>query len=243
MNLEVKLKCRVGPERVAVHGILDVYTETWAFIVKLNYRVSLYSRHVLPRLINFAMSQEEITRLRAAHVPAAYGVVLEVGIGSGLNLPFYAAGVTKVVGVDPSRELLTMALQRAAAAPFSVELLQREATGLPLPDNSVDNAVMTWSLCSISDPAATLGEIRRLLKPDGSLIFVEHGLSPDAAVRKWQNHLTPVWRHVAGGCHLNRNVEHLILAAGFVMTELETGYIRGPRPATYMYRGLATKEQ
>ena len=208
--------------------------------VKLNYRVSLYSRILLPRLIDFAMLRAEITRLRAAHVPAARGVVLEVGIGSGLNFPFYAAAVTRVVGVDPSQELLTLARHRAAGAPFSVELLQREATALPLPDNSMDAAVMTWSLCSIADPAATLAEIRRLLKPEGSLIFVEHGLSPDAAVQKWQNHLTPAWRRVAGGCHLNRNVEHLIRSAGFVMTELQTGYIRGPRPATYMYRGLAT---
>ena len=202
-----------------------------------------YRRRVLPFLINFAMSREEMSRLRAAHVPAARGAVLEVGIGSGLNLPFYAADVTKVVGVDPSQELLKMARRRAEGVPFPVELFQKEAASLPLSDQSIDTVVMTWSLCSIADPTVTLREMRRVMTPDATLIFVEHGLSPDAGVKKWQNRLTPVWSRVAGGCHLNRDIPQLIRSAGFAIRTCEVEYMPGPRPATYTYRGRATKSE
>ena len=201
----------------------------------------LYRRYLLPHLINYAMASDEATRLRAAHVPAATGVVLEIGIGSGLNLPFYGSAVTKVFGVDPSSELLAMARPKTKGLSFPVEILQQEAHCLPLGDRSVDTAVVTWSLCSIADPAATLREVRRVLTPGGALIFVEHGLAPDAGVRKWQNRLTPIWRHVAGGCHLNRKVDDLIRQAGFEMTEISTDYIPGPRLSTYMYSGRARK--
>ena len=182
-------------------------------------------------------------RLRAAHVPAAGGAVLEVGIGSGLNLPFYTSAVTHLAAVDPSRELLDMARQRAAAAPFPVELFQRDASALPLASDSIDTVVMTWSLCSIATPDVTLREIRRVMKSSAALIFVEHGLSPDAGVQKWQNRLTPVWRRLAGGCHLNRDVRHLIQAAGFAIRACEVGYMPGPRPATYTYQGQAMKTE
>lgn len=201
----------------------------------------LYRRYLLPHLINYAMTHEEATRLRAAHVPSAHGVVLEIGIGSGLNLPFYGSAVTKVYGVDPSSELLAMARPKAAGLLFPVELLQKGASRLPLGDRSVDTAVVTWSLCSIADPAAALREVRRVLKPGGALIFVEHGLAPDAGVRKWQNRLTPIWRHLAGGCHLNRKVDDLIREARFEMMEISTGYIPGPKVGTYMYSGRAQK--
>ena len=142
--------------------------------------VSFYDRWVLPRLINFAMTREDATRLRAAHVPAARGAVLEVGIGSGLNLPFYTSRVTHLYGVDSSAELLAMAKEKAAAAPFPVELVHGSADRLSLADASVDTVVVTWSLCSIANAAHALREMRRVLKPGGTLIFVEHGLSPDA---------------------------------------------------------------
>jgi ubiquinone/menaquinone biosynthesis C-methylase UbiE len=203
--------------------------------------MSFYSRYLLPRLINYAMTYEEVTRLRRARVPDASGDVLEVGIGSGLNLPFYSGAVTKLYGVDPSAELLAMAKVNAAGAGFPVELLQQKANGLPLDDDSIDTAVVTWSLCSIDDPAAVLSEMRRVLRPGGAFIFIEHGLSPDIGVRRWQNRLTPVWRRLAGGCHLNRKVDDLLVAAGFDITQMNTGYMPGPKVTTYIYEGRATK--
>jgi ubiquinone/menaquinone biosynthesis C-methylase UbiE len=204
---------------------------------------NFYDHHVLPRLINFAMSREEATRLRRVHVPAARGVVLEVGIGSGLNLPFYSSAVTRLFGVDPSAELLKMASAKAAAAPFPVELFNRDANHLPLASQSVDTVVVTWALCSIADATEALREMRRVLKPGGLLIFVEHGLSPDAGIRKWQNRLTPFWRKCAGGCHLNRKMDDLVRDAGFTIGELRTEYVAGPRALAFMYEGLAQKNE
>jgi ubiquinone/menaquinone biosynthesis C-methylase UbiE len=198
---------------------------------------------VLPSLIHFAMTREEVTRLRAANVPAARGAVLEVGVGSGLNLPFYTRGVTKVYGVDLSAELLAMARERAAAAPFPVELVHGSAERVSLADASVDTVVATWSLCSIANAAEALREMRRVLKPEGTFIFVEHGLAPDAGVRKWQNRLTPIWRPFTGGCHLNREIDDLVRGAGFTIAEMKTGYIPGPRPFTFMYQGRAKKNE
>lgn len=187
------------------------------------------------------MKSGDVMRLRAAHVPAARGIVLEIGIGSGLNLPFYTAAVTRLYGVDPSAELLTMARKNAAAAPFPVDLFNQDADRIPLADASVDTVVVTWSLCSIGSPAAALGEMRRVLKPDGTLIFIEHGLAPDAGVRKWQNRLTPVWRRLGGGCHLNRKMDDLVRGAGFTIADLRTEYVPGPRPLTFIYEGRARK--
>jgi ubiquinone/menaquinone biosynthesis C-methylase UbiE len=183
-----------------------------------------------------------MTRLREAHVPAAHGVVLEVGIGSGLNLPFYSSAVTELYGVDRSHELLAMARERAAAAPFPVELRNVDADRLPLADTSIDTVVVTWSLCSIANARGALGEMRRVLKPAGMLIFVEHGLSPDAGVRKWQNRLTPFWRRFAGGCHLNRKIDDLVRDAGFTISDLRVEYAPGPRALAFMYEGRAVRD-
>ncbi len=203
--------------------------------------MGIYSRHVLPALIQFAMSQDDVMKLRAAHVPAASGVVLEVGIGPGLNLPFYTSAVTKLYGIDPSVELLAVARQTLPRVSFPVELLHRAVGEIPLPDASIDTAVITWTLCSIEDPAAALREVRRVVKPGGSLIFIEHGASPDSGVRAWQRRLTPVWRRLAGGCHLDRKIDELVDSAGFMTTTLKSGYIPGPRFATYMYEGRACR--
>ncbi|HET9466973.1 MAG TPA: class I SAM-dependent methyltransferase [Vicinamibacterales bacterium] len=198
---------------------------------------------MLPKLIHFAMSRDDAARLRGAHVPAARGEVLEVGIGSGLNIPFYTGAVTKLYGIDPSAELLARAAETAAKAPFPVELFNSSAEHIPLPDESVDTVVVTWSLCSIPNAPAALREMRRVLKPDGSLIFIEHGLSPDPAVEKWQNRLTPFWRPWTGGCHLNRKIDALVRDAGFTIADLRTEYVPGPRALTFMYEGRGRKTE
>jgi ubiquinone/menaquinone biosynthesis C-methylase UbiE len=202
-------------------------------------RRGFYNRRVLPRLINAAMSRDDVAKLRASNVPRARGIVLEIGIGSGLNVPFYTGAVERLLGVDPSPELLSMAREHTAKAPFPADLLTRGAESLPLADDSVDTVVMTWSLCSMANPSAALVEMRRVLRPGGVFIFVEHGLAPDAGVQKWQNRLTPMWRRFAGGCHLNRPVAALIRDAGFAIHSLRTGYLPGPKPMTFTYEGMA----
>lgn len=201
---------------------------------------SFYERWVLPPLLDLVMQQKQLAAYRREVVPAATGRVLEVGVGSGLNLPFYSRQVELLLGIDPSPRLVAIARGRAAAAGVRADLLLGSATQIPLADAAVDSIVMTWSLCSIPDPLAALREMRRVLKPAGALLFVEHGLAPDPGVRWWQRRLTPAWRHVAGGCHLDRKVDDLMTLAGFDLTELRTGYARGPRPLTYMYEGRAT---
>lgn len=203
--------------------------------------MSVYARHVLPRLINLAMQTKAARVERAKLLPRASGTVLEVGIGSGLNIPFYPATIQALHGVDPSPELLRMARRRAAHAPFPVELVEGSAETLRADDETYDTVVTTWTVCSIPDPEAALRETRRLLKPGGRLLFVEHGSAPDAGVRVWQDRLTPLWRRLAGGCHLNRKMDDLIAGAGFVIADLETGYVPGPRPLAYLYRGTARR--
>jgi ubiquinone/menaquinone biosynthesis C-methylase UbiE len=166
--------------------------------------------------------------------------VLEVGIGSGLNLPFYSPEVTRVYGVDPSVELGRLARRRAAAGSTKVEfLLQTAEEELPLANASMDTVVVTWTLCSIPNALSALQEMKRVLKPGGRLIFLEHGRAPDPGVRVWQNRLTPFWKRIGGGCHLNRKIDELITEAGFQISELTTGYLPGPRPMTYTYQGFA----
>lgn len=202
--------------------------------------MGLYRRRILPRLIDLAMRNEESARLRAAWIPRARGEVLEVGIGSGLNLPFYSPDVQRLYGVDPSDELLRMARQRMAAGSIKVELLpQSVEESLPLTSGGIDTVVTTWSLCSIPNARQALREIKRVLKVAGRLIFVEHGRAPDAEAAAWQDRLTPLWKRVGGGCHLNRKIDELIAGEGFEIIELGTCYLRGPRPMTYTYQGVA----
>jgi ubiquinone/menaquinone biosynthesis C-methylase UbiE len=203
--------------------------------------VSFYTDRVLPHLLNLAMRHKELAAYRQRVVPAARGRVLEIGIGSGLNLPFYGAGVDAVIGLDPSSPLLTMA-QGQATAGAPVSMMQGTAEAIPLETASVDTVVTTWTLCSIPDVTAALAEMRRVLKPGGALLVVEHGRAPDAAVARWQDRLTPLWKPIAGGCHLNRKIDALIHDAGFAVTDLRAGYMRGPRPFTFMYEGRAKRE-
>ena len=162
--------------------------------------MSLYERWLLPRLLDLAMRNEVASRYRAQLVPQARGTVLEVGVGSGLNLPFYGHGVESLFALDPSEALLKMARGRARSAPFRVEFIARSGEEIPLPDDSVDTVVATWTLCTIPDPVRALGEMRRVLRPRGALLFAEHGIAPDARVRAWQSRLDRVWRRLAGGC-------------------------------------------
>ena len=187
------------------------------------------------------MGQTQLGSYRARAVGGARGKVLEIGFGSGRNLPFYRDPVEEVIGVDPSPEMLSLAAPAVAASVRPVRLLQRSAECLPLESESVDTVLVTWTLCSIPDPIAALKEMRRVLRIDGQLRFVEHGLAPEANVRKWQNRLTPLWRYCSGGCHLNRKSDDLIRAGGFRIIELATGYARGPRFAAYMYQGVANR--
>jgi len=201
--------------------------------------MGLYRKFVLPHLIDLSMKNPGSTKCRAEIIPKASGRVLEVGIGSGLNFPFYGAGVTQVWGIDPSAELLAMAESKAAALRYPVELLRGSGEELPLESASVDTVVLTWTLCSIPNPARALQELRRVLKPGGAVLFAEHGLAPDPTVRAWQARLNPLWKRIAGGCNMNRKIDELIAGAGFSITELRTSYLPGPPILTYTYEGIA----
>ena len=202
--------------------------------------MGFYQRQVLPRLIHFGMRQKQLVPLREQLVAGARGRVLELGIGSGLNLPFYPREVDVLFGLDPSRELLQMAKRHSSWVHFPVELSEGRAEEIPLDDDAVDHVVMSWTLCSVADPLRVLSEVRRVLRPGGNLLFLEHGRAPEPRLQRWQDHLTPVWRRVAGGCHLNRPIAGLIERSGLRLTELQTGYlIKGPRVATFHFRGRA----
>jgi len=202
--------------------------------------LGFYQRRILPRLIHFGMGQKQLLPLREQLVAGARGRVLEIGIGSGLNLPFYQRQLDLLLGLDPSRELLRMAKRRSSWVHFPVELSQGRAEDIPLDAGAVDHVVMSWTLCSVADPLRALAEVRRVLRPGGSLLFVEHGRAPEPRVARWQDGLMPLWRRVAGGCHLNRPIDRLIEESGLRLAEMETGYlITGPRFATYHYRGRA----
>jgi ubiquinone/menaquinone biosynthesis C-methylase UbiE len=201
--------------------------------------MGFYRKHILPVLTDLAMRNKAAGTERARWVPLAAGEVLEVGVGSGLNFAHYAPGVRRLYALEPSEELRRMAARRARHAPCPVEFVAASAEAIPLASESVDTVVTTWTLCVIADAGQALHEIRRVLRRDGRLIFVEHGRSPDPRVVRWQDRLTPVWRRIAGGCHLNRPIEALIAAGGFELAEMERSYGAGPRVAAYLYRGVA----
>ena len=202
--------------------------------------MGLYDRHVLPHLIDFACGMGTVMKARSQIVPLAKGRVLEIGIGTGLNLSFYdPQRVDLVVGVDPSADMQHLARDRAARCQVPVEMIALELGQIQAEDASFDDIVCTFTLCTIPDAVAALGEMRRVLKPDGRLLFCEHGLAPDLPVVRWQRRLTPLWKPLAGGCHLDRDIPALIEAGGFHIRQLDTGYLKGPRPMTHVYRGWA----
>jgi ubiquinone/menaquinone biosynthesis C-methylase UbiE len=203
--------------------------------------MGLYDSYVLPRLTNFFMRGKAFTTERAKLVPLASGKVLEVGMGSGLNIPFYGRNVEKLFGLDTSLQLWKMGHKRVDHAPFAVEFIRSSGEGVPMVAESFDTVVTTWTLCTIPNVMSALKEIKRVLRPQGSFIFIEHGASPDLSVLAWQNRLNRFWRYVGGGCNLNRKIDDLIVAAGFRITQIEKGYITGPKPFVYLYRGVACK--
>jgi len=203
--------------------------------------MGLYGRYVLPRVIHLTCSAKPNMRQRQKLVPLARGRVLEVGIGSGLNLPFYSPdSVTGVWGLDPAKEMTDLASRAAHAVPFDVEFVSAGAEQIPLDGGQFDTVLLTYTLCTIPDSDAALREMARVLKPGGELLFCEHGLAPDPGVRKWQDRIDPIWRRIGGGCRLNRDIPELIHRGGFSIREMETMYVPGWRPACFNYWGSAT---
>jgi SAM-dependent methyltransferase len=202
--------------------------------------MGFYNDRILPQLINGSMRKPELQPYRERVIAPAKGRVLEVGVGSGLNLPIYGAQVKEIVGLEPALRLIGMAERLADHAKAPVRFIAGSAESLPLETASVDTVVMTWTLCSIPDAISALKEMRRVLREGGELLFVEHGLSPESNVQKWQGRLTPLWKGIGGGCHLNRPIRTLIERGGFVITQLDTGYMKGPKPMTYLYEGRAS---
>jgi ubiquinone/menaquinone biosynthesis C-methylase UbiE len=202
--------------------------------------MSAYSELVLPHVVHFVCGLKPIMRQREKIVPLAQGRVLEVGVGSGLNLPYYDAGkVSKVIGLDPSPEMTRKAERNASRAQIDVEFINAPAESIPLASASLDTALVTYALCTIPDTAPALREIARVLRPGGRLLFCEHGLAPDANVRKWQDRFTPLWKFLGGGCHLNRDIPALIEQGGFRIASMDTMYLPGWKPATFNYWGVA----
>lgn len=206
-----------------------------------NTSPGFYDRHILPYLLDLLCGIKPIHRQRQKVVPLAQGRVLEIGIGTGLNLAHYdKARVTRIVGLDPGLEMHPLARKRLQKAQLDVELVGLSAEKIPYDDGAFDTVLVTYSLCTIPDPVAALREMRRVLKRGGTLIFCEHGIAPDAGVRRWQQKLTPTWSKIAGGCHMDRDIPALLREAGFATQDLQTMYLPGPRILTYNYWGTAT---
>jgi ubiquinone/menaquinone biosynthesis C-methylase UbiE len=199
-----------------------------------------YGERVLPHLTNVLMGSKELAEVRERVCADLAGDVLEIGFGTGHNLPHVPRAVTRLLAVEPSELSVRLARDRVAAAPFPVEVVGLDGQQIPLPDASADAALCTWSLCTIPDPTAALHEVRRVLRPGGELHFVEHGAAPQAGVRRWQNRLNRLQNTWAGGCNLNRDIAELIRSAGFRVTRLDNSYLKGPKPFGYLYEGVAT---
>jgi ubiquinone/menaquinone biosynthesis C-methylase UbiE len=203
--------------------------------------MGLYRDQVLPRIVDLAMRGSEVEEVRARVAGGLDGEVLEIGFGSGLNIPFYPAELTHVWAVDPAAVGRKLAAKRAAACAVPIEYIGLDAERLPVGDASADHVLSTWTLCTIPDPMVALAEIIRVLRPGGAFHFVEHGRSPDAKVARMQDRLNPLQRRVFGGCNLNRPIDHLVTASGLELTRLETYYMKGPRAMEYTFEGIAVR--
>jgi ubiquinone/menaquinone biosynthesis C-methylase UbiE len=203
--------------------------------------MGIWADRILPRLVDRAMRGPEFSRLRERAAHGLGGVVLEIGFGSGLNLPHYPAGVERIMAVDPAMLGRDLAAERLEKCPIPVEFVGLDGASLPVEDASVDAVLSTWTLCTIPDVESALSEIRRVLKPGAAFHFVEHGLSPDAGVARWQHRLNGVQMALAGGCHIDRPIDSLVTGAGFKIDALENFYAKGPRTHAYMYGGRALR--
>ncbi|MEQ8517091.1 MAG: class I SAM-dependent methyltransferase [Chromatocurvus sp.] len=204
--------------------------------------MSFYENHILPPLIAYACSQPQVMKKRSQVVPAAAGRVLEIGFGTGTNLEFYdAARVERLFALEPSQAMRKKAQFAVAQSPLDIEWLDLPGEEIPLPDNSVDTVVLTYTACTIPGVETALSQMRRVLKPGGRLLFSEHGAAPDPGVAKWQRRIEPVWKPIAGGCHLTRRPDQLIEQAGFRIHRMDTGYLpRSPKFAAFNYAGSAS---
>ena len=203
--------------------------------------MGFYARYIGPKFVSCLCSTEDVTAERERIIPLAVGVVLEIGMGSGLNLPFYNPDqVTKVIGVDPNQAFLRLGESRQQASPVPLEIIRAPAEALPLEAASVDTVVITYTLCSVDDPEQALREVRRVLKPGGKVLLLEHGLSPEPGVARWQHRLNPIWRSLALGCNLTRPVSELLRRAGFDVQDIEEYYLGGaPRVISFHCSGIA----
>jgi ubiquinone/menaquinone biosynthesis C-methylase UbiE len=198
--------------------------------------MGFYNDVILPRLCHLAMRNRRLLPYRKRVISAAEGRVLEVGVGSGLNLPLYRAPVREILAIDPAPQLVAMARRACGGTGFSVNFIEASAEAIPLDDRSIDTVVSTWTLCTIPQAATALGEMRRVLRPGGRLLFVEHGLAPDERVRRWQDLMTPAWTRISGGCPIQTIIE----ASGFRVDRLESGYMPGGlKPMAFIYEGSA----
>lgn len=202
--------------------------------------MSFYADHILPHLINFACGHEDVAKRRRKIVPLAEGRVLEVGIGSGLNIPFYDADKIECLwALEPSQAMRRKAQPKLRNADFEIRMLELPGEEIPLDDDSMDTILLTFTLCTIPDAQQALSQMRRVLRPRGRLLFCEHGEAPDEAVRKWQDRINPFWKKVAGGCNLNRPIPALIEKSGFKINEIESEYMSSPKFASFNYWGSA----
>lgn len=199
-----------------------------------------YDKYILPRIIHFVCQMKSAMEEREKIVPLASGRVLEIGVGSGLNLPLYnPALVSEVIGIDPAEELWRLHKTDTGKLGFPFSYLPVSAEHIPLENASIDTVLSTYTLCSIGDLPAALAEIRRVLKPEGRLLICEHGAAPEPGVLRWQNGLNPAWKRLGGGCHLNRNIAQLLEDNGFYFVNLESYYLPGWKPVSYHYTGEA----
>lgn len=205
--------------------------------------MSFYNKYILPKVLNCACASKPINYQRDKIVPLAEGVVLDIGIGSGLNIPFYnKTKIKQLYGLDPSKELLDIAKSVAKKENLEIEFLECGAESIPLPSKSIDTVLITYTMCTISDVALSNSEIIRVLKDDGKLLFCEHGLAPDKNIAKWQKRINPLWSKIAGGCNLNRDIPNLISSSGFKISNMEEMYLPStPKFAGYNYWGVAKK--
>ena len=201
--------------------------------------MGFYRDRILPHLVNLAMQNRQLVPYRERVIASAQGRVLEVGIGSGLNIPFYSSQMRELIGLEPAPRLIAMAQDASVKTALPVRFIEGTSEAIPLENATIDTVVSTWTLCTIPNAIDALREMQRVLKPGGRLLFVEHGLAPERSIQKWQNWLTPAWKRLGGGCHLNRAISRLIEESGFRIERLNTGYVAGRNPMTFMYEGVA----